>query len=53
MAKYRSPILYDDNDDVFDDDFSFLLDRLFDNMLGEIESDLRSVWSTNKSEQES
>ena len=50
MSKYRSPILYDDNDNVFDEDFDFLLDTLFDNMLNEIESDLRSVWSTNKSE---
>ena len=53
MSKYWSPILYDDRDDVLDEDFDFLLDTLFDNIMNEIESDLRSVWSTNKSEQES
>ena len=53
MSKYRSPILYDEYDDVLDEDFNFLLNTVFDNILNEIESDLRSVWSTNKSEQES
>ena len=42
--------LYDDYDRQISNDFSFLLDSLFDNILGDIESDLLSVWSTNRSE---
>ena len=46
----RSPVLYDKYDKQVSNDFSFLLDSLFDNILNDIESDLLSVWSTNRSE---
>ena len=35
------------------DDFNFVIDSLFDSVLADVENDLLSVWSSNKSEQES
>ena len=52
-SRYKSPIQYDKSDSAFNDDFDFLMGSYFDQILDNIGNDLRSVWSTNKSEQES
>ena len=51
--KHRSPLDYDEYDDWLGFDFDFYLKNLLDGYLSDIESDLLTVWSTNKSEQES
>ena len=39
--------------DWLGDDFDYFVENLFDDFLNEVESDLLTVWSTNRSEQES
>ena len=51
--KHRSPLDYDEYDNWLGFDFDFYLKNLLDGYLSDIESDLLTVWSTNKSEQES
>ena len=52
-SKFSSPIEYDSFDNWLGEDFDFILDNILDSFFGDIEADLLSVWSTNKSEQES
>ena len=52
-SKFTSPIQYDSFDNWLGDDFQFLLDNIIDDFFDEVEENLLSVWSTNKSEQES
>ena len=47
---FRSPIAFDERDSWLGNDFSFLMDNMLESLLDEIEADLLSVWSTNKSE---
>ena len=49
-SKFTSPIQFDAFDKWLGTDFDFILDNIMDEFFGEIESDLLSVWSTNKSE---
>lgn len=49
----KQPWEFDSRDLWFGKDFDFYLDQIIDEYLDEIEVDLLSVWSTNKSEQES
>ena len=49
-SKFTSPIQFDAFDNWLGADFDFILDNIMDEFFGEIESDLLSVWSTNKSE---
>ena len=51
--KYRSPIQYNDFDNLLGDDFNFVIESLYDSAFADVEKDLLSVWSSNKSEQES
>ena len=50
---FQSPLAFDPYDNWLGADFNYYLDNLFDAVLDDIESDLLTVWSTNKSEQES
>ena len=50
---YQSPLAFDSFDSWLGDDFDYYLDNLFDAVLDDIESDLLTIWSTNRSEQES
>ena len=52
-SKFTSPIQFDAFDNWLGEDFDFVLDSIMDDFFGDIEADLLSVWSTNKSEQES
>ena len=52
-SKFTSPIQFDAFDNWLGEDFDFILDSIMDDFFGDIEADLLSVWSTNKSEQES
>ena len=52
-GKTISPIQYDAFDNWLGEDFDFILDNIMDTFFEEIEADILSVWSTNKSEQES
>ena len=52
-SKFTSPIQFDAFDSWLGDDFQFVLDNIIDDFFDDIEADLLSVWSTNKSEQES
>ena len=52
-SKFISPIQFDAFDNWLGADFDFVLDSIMDEFFGDIEADLLSVWSTNKSEQES
>ena len=49
----RSPLSYNGFDSWLGADFDYFLDNLLDGFLQDIEDDLLSVWSTNRSEQES
>ena len=49
-SKFTSPIQFDAFDHWLGEDFDFILDSIMDEFFGEIEEDLLSVWSTNKSE---
>ena len=51
--KYRSPLQYNDYENLFEDDFNFVIESLFENVFADVENDLLSVWSSNRSEQES
>ena len=51
--KFTSPIQFDTYDNWFGEDLDYLIDSVMDRFFGEIEEDLLSVWSTNRSEQES
>ena len=48
--KFNSPIQYDSFDNWLGEDFDYILDNILDSFFGDIEADLLSVWSTNKSE---
>ena len=50
-SKFTSPTQYDSFDDWLGEDFDIYLDQILDNLFNEIEEDLLSVWSTNRSEQ--
>ena len=52
-SKFTSPLQFDAFDNWLGDDFQFVLDNIIDDFFDDIEADLLSVWSTNKSEQES
>ena len=51
--KYRSPLQYNDYENLLGDDFNFVIESLFENVFADVENDLLSVWSSNRSEQES
>ena len=50
---FKSPLAFDAHDNWLGTDFDFFLDNMLDDLFDDIEADLLSVWSTNKSEQES
>ena len=50
---FKSPLAFDAHDNWLGTDFDFFLDNMLDDLFKDIEADLLSVWSTNKSEQES
>ena len=50
---FKSPLAFDAHDLWLGEDFDYFLNNMIDGLLDDIESDLLSVWSTNKSEQES
>ena len=52
-SKFTSPIQFDAFDNWLGEDFNFVLDNILDDFFDDIEENLLSVWSTNKSEQES
>ena len=52
-GKFTSPTQYDAFDNWLGEDFDYVLDNILDTFFADIEADLLSVWSTNKSEQES
>ena len=45
-----SPLLDDDLEFWFGSDFLYLLDTVLDDHFSEVESDLLTIWSTNRSE---
>ena len=47
---FKSPLAFDSYDLWLGDDFDYFLNNMIDVLLDDIESDLLSVWSTNKSE---
>ena len=47
---FTSPIAFDAHDLWLGSDFDYFLENMLDDLFDEIESDLLSVWSTNKSE---
>ena len=47
---FKSPLAFDAHDLWLGSDFDFFLDNMLDDLFNEIEEDLLSVWSTNKSE---
>ena len=47
---FKSPNAFDSYDLWLGDDFDYFLNNMLDDLFDEIESDLYSVWSTNKSE---
>ena len=49
-SKFNSPIQFDAYDHWLGEDFDFIINSIMDEFFGEIEEDLLSVWSTNKSE---
>ena len=49
-SKFTSPIQFDAFDNWLGDDFQFVLDNIIDDFFDDIEENLLSVWSTNKSE---
>ena len=49
-SKFTSPIQFDGFDNWLGDDFQFVLDNIIDDFFDDIEENLLSVWSTNKSE---
>ena len=48
--EFVSPLEFDAWDNWLGADFDIYLDQIIDTMFDEIEEDLLSVWSTNKSE---
>ena len=52
-SDFKSPLAFDAHDLWLGSDFDHFMDNLLEDLFDEIESDLLSVWSTNKSEQES
>ena len=52
-SKSSSPLQFDAFDNWLGADFDFVLDNIMDEFFDDIEENLLSVWSTNKSEQES
>ena len=52
-SKFTSAIAFDANDNWLGNDFDYLWASILDDFWDEIEDDLLSVWSTNRSEQES
>ena len=47
---FTSPLAFDAHDNWLGSDFDYFLDNMLDDLFDEIEADLKSVWSTNKSE---
>ena len=47
---FTNPLDFDAHDLWLGSDFDYFLDNMLDDLFDEIESDLKSVWSTNKSE---
>ena len=52
-SKFTSAIDFDANDNWLGNDFDYLWEQILDDFWDDIEDDLLSVWSTNRSEQES
>ena len=52
-SKFTSAIDFDANDNWLGNDFDYLWEQVLDDFWDDIEDDLLSVWSTNRSEQES
>ena len=52
-SNFKSPIAFDAYDLWLGSDFNTYLDVILDDFFDQIEEDLLSVWSTNRSEQES
>ena len=50
---YRPSVSYDSKSNWLSEDLELYQQSVFDSFLDEIEEDLKSVWSTNKSEKES
>ena len=50
-SKFNSPIDFDANDRWLGNDFDYLWEQVLDDFWDDIEDDLLSVWSTNRSEQ--
>ena len=49
--EFKSPLDYDSFDSWLGEDFDYFIENLIDGFFEEIESDLLTVWSTNRSEQ--
>ena len=47
---FKSPLAFDAHDLWLGEDFDYFLNNMLDDIFSDIESDLLSVWSTNKSE---
>ena len=47
---YQSPIDFDRLDNWLGDDFNYIIDNILDDFLSDIEADLKSAWSSMKSE---
>ena len=50
-SKFTSPLQFDAFDNWLGDDFQFVLDNIIDDFFDDIESDLLSVWSSNRSDE--
>ena len=53
IDKTKSPLSFDEFDLWLGEDMDYYIDTYLARVLEEIEEDMLSVWSTNKSEQES